>query len=163
MYHFTQPAFGLVAGVGFDRIVGGDVRCIVWIAVCGVETRKLVVDGAGFAEGTGKGRGMSFANCFTVPARAFGVEVLEGFLVGFAGPFESGGELCFFDFVVVIEIFAGLDDDVAVVGWRRELVRVPDEVNIESWDRDFIGVRADDGDETVVFSEDAGHCRVEGG
>lgn len=108
MNHFTEPGFGLVTGVGFDGVVGGDVRRVVWIAVGGVETRELVVDGAGFPEGAGKGGGMSFANRFTVPTRAFGVEVFEHFLVGLAGPFESRGELCFFDFVVMIEKFAGL-------------------------------------------------------
>lgn len=40
-------------------------------------------------------------------------------------------------------------------------MRVPDEVDIESGDRDFVGVRGDDGDETAVFSEDASHCRIE--
>ena len=115
MNHFPEPGFSLVAGVGFDGVVGGDVRCVVRIAVCGVETRELVVDGARFAKGTGEAGGVGFANCFAVPARAFGIEVFEHFLVGFTGPFESGGELCFFDFVVVIDIFAGLSDDVAVV------------------------------------------------
>ena len=155
--------FGLRVGVGFDCVVRGDMRCIVRITVCGVETRELVVDGTGFAEGAGETGGVGFTNCFTVPTRAFGVEVFEHFLVGFAGPFESGGEFCFFDFVVVIEEFAGFSDDVAVVSWWGELVRVPGEVDVEGGDRDFVGVRGDDGDITGVFSEDAGHCRVEGG
>lgn len=140
MNHLTEPIFGLVVKVGFDCVVGGDVRCIVRIAVCGVETGELVVDGAGFAEDAGETGGMGFANCFTVPTRAFGVEVFEHLLVGFAGPFESGGEFCFFDFVVVIEEFVGLSDDVAVVGCWGELVRVPDEVDVESGDRDFVWV-----------------------
>ena len=163
MNHFMELVFGLGFGIGFDGVVGGDVWCIVRIAVCGVETRELVVDGAGFAKGAREIGGMGFANRFTVPTRAFGVEVFEHFLVDFAGPFESGGELCFFDFVVVIEEFAGLLDDIAVVGWWRELVRVPGEVDVESRDCDFVGVRGDYGDKTGVFSEDAGHCRVEGG
>lgn len=36
MNHFTEPVFGLVVGVGFYCVVGGDVRCIVRIAVSGV-------------------------------------------------------------------------------------------------------------------------------
>ena len=42
-------------------------------------------------------------------------------------------------------------------------MRVPDEVDIEGGDRDFVRVRGDDSDIAIVFSEDAGHCRVEGG
>ncbi len=163
MNHFAESVFGLVVVVGFDGVVGGDVRCVVRIAVCGVETGELVVDGAGFSEGAGETGGVGFANRFTIPTRAFGVEVFEHFLVGFAGPFESGGEFCFFDFVVVIQEFVGSLDDVAVVGWWRELVRVPGEVDVEGGDRDFVGVGGDDADIAAVFTDDTGHCRVEGG
>ena len=163
MNHFAEPGFGCVVRVGFDGVVSGYVWCIMRIAICGVQTGELVVDGAGFSKGAGKGGGVGFANGFAVPACAFGVEVFEHFLVGLAGPFEGGGEFCFFDFVVVVEEFVGLADDVAVVAWWGELVRVPGEVDVEGGDGDFIGVRGDDGDVAVVFGEDAGHCGVEGG
>ena len=163
MNHFPESVFGLVVIVGFDGVVGGDVRCVVWIAVCGVETGELVVDGAGFSKGAGETGGMGFANRFTIPTRAFRVEIFEHFLVGFAGPFKSGGELCFFNFIVVIEEFLGLLDDMAVVGWWGELVRVPDKVDVEGGHSDFIGVRGDDVDIAGVFSKNTCHCRIEGG
>lgn len=162
MDHLSEPVFGLVVGVGFDGVVSGYVRCIMRIAVCGVQTGELIVDCAGFSEGTREGGGMSFANGFTVPACAFGVEVFEHFLVGLAGPFESSGEFCFFDLVVVIEEFVGLADDVAVVAWWGELVRVPGEVDVEGGNGDFVRVRGYDSDIAVVFREDARHCGVEG-
>ena len=100
---------------------------------------------------------MGFADGFAVPACAFGVEVVEGLLVDFACPFESGGEFCFVDFVVVVDEFAGLGDGVDVVGWWGELVRVPGEVDVEGWDGGSVGVQAHNGDVAIVFEEESGH------
>lgn len=158
MNHFAEAGFSCVVRGGFDGVVGGYVWGVVRIAVCGVETGELIVDGACFSKGAGKGGGVGFANGFAVPACTFGVEVFEHFLVGLAGPFKGGGEFCFFDFVVVVEEFVGLADDLAVVAGWGELVRVPGQVDVEGRDCDFVGVRGDDSDIAVVFSEDAGHC-----
>lgn len=55
----------------------------------------------------------------TIPAGAFGIELIEHSLVGFASPFEAVGEFGFFDFVVVINESGGFVEGIGVVGWRR--------------------------------------------
>lgn len=60
---------------------------------------------------------MGFADGLAVPASAFGVDGGEHLLVGFRGPFESGGELNFVNFVVVVDVFLGFGKGVGVVAF----------------------------------------------
>ena len=50
---------------------------------------------------------MGFADGFAVPAGAFRVDGRVQSLVGLGGPFESGGELDFINFVVMVDEFLG--------------------------------------------------------
>ena len=51
---------------------------------------------------------VGFADCFTVPARTFGVDIPTGeFLIALGGPLEGTSELVFFDLVIVVDEFAG--------------------------------------------------------
>jgi hypothetical protein len=55
---------------------------------------------------------VGFADCFTVPARTFGVDIPTGeFLISLRGPLEGTGELVFFDLVIVVDEFAGCVGD----------------------------------------------------
>ena len=73
---------------------------------------------------------MVFADRFAVPACAGGVDVLEMFLVGFAGPFEGGGQFVLVDFVVMVDEDGSEVDRMGVVGLWGQLMRVPCEVNL---------------------------------
>ena len=68
---------------------------------------------------------MGFSNCFTVPASAFRVDGIIAFLVGFAGPFERGGELVLVYLVVVIDEDVRFCDRVFKVRPRIQLMSMP--------------------------------------
>lgn len=68
---------------------------------------------------------MRFADGFAVPAGAFRVDGRVQSLVGLGGPFESGGELDFINFVVMVDEFLGLGEGVGEVVFWGDLVSVP--------------------------------------
>ena len=101
---------------------------------------------------------MGFADRFAVPACAFGVKFVIHFLVGFACPFEGGGQGRFFDFVVVVDKACGFCYRVCVVVRRRELVRVPCQVDVESRDGGLIRMRRDDVNVAGILLDKTSHC-----
>lgn len=76
--------------------------------------------------------GVRLADRFAVPAGAFGVDGIEGFFVGFGGPFKSSGEAVLFDFVIVVDEAFGFGGGVSIIVIWRELVGVPVEVG-QQW------------------------------
>ena len=105
---------------------------------------------------------MRFADRFAVPACAFGVKFVICFLVGLACPFEGGRQGCFFDLVVMVDESCRLSYRVIVVVRRRELVRVPCQVDVKSRDSSLIRMRGDYVNVAGVLLDKAGHCRFSG-
>ena len=148
--------------VRFDCVVGGYVRGCFGVCVPGVEAVELGFDGLVATECAFDRRGVGFADRFAVPACAFGVKFIIHFLVGFACPFEGGGQGRFFDLVVMVDESCGLGHCVGVVVGRRELVRVPCQVDIKSRDSGLIWIRGDYVDVAGVLLYKASHCGSSG-
>lgn len=129
--------------VRFDCVVGGDVRGGVWVFVPSMKAVELGFDSIVATKHTFDRRRVGFADSFAVPAGAFRVEFLIHFLVGFACPFEGGRQGCLLDFVVVVDKACSFDHCVSVVIPRRELVRVPCQIDIESRDGGLVRVTRD--------------------
>jgi len=68
---------------------------------------------------------VGFADGFAVPAGTFRVDGRVQSLVGLGGPFESGGELDFINFVVMVDEFLGFGEGVGEVVFWGDLVSVP--------------------------------------
>ena len=120
-----EPFLG-VTTCDSDGVVCGDVWALVWVVGrgSGVQAVEVFLYGS-VLDDMREGRGVRFADGFTVPACALGVDFVEHFLVGFGCPFKSVGELGLVDFVVMVDEDARLGDGVIVVISWRELVRVP--------------------------------------
>jgi len=124
---FVLHLDNLVAVAGdFDGVVRRDVGAFVGIVGRrgGVQAVEVLFDGFVF-DHQGESWGVRFANRFAVPARAFGVDFIEHFLVGFGRPFEGVGELVLIDLVIMIDEDVSLCSRIVVVRFRRKLVRVP--------------------------------------
>ena len=101
---------------------------------------------------------VGFANGFAVPASTFGVRLAGEAGVSFTCPGESIVEFDFGNFVVVVDELSALRDGIFhVLGWV-ELMCVPGEVDVESWDSHLERVLSHDGHEVAVFCDQAVHC-----
>jgi len=96
-----------------------------------------------------------------VPARALGVDLLETLFVSFGSPFESFFKGVLGDFIVVVDKFPAALDSVFVVSCRGQLVGVPSQVDVQSWDGSVKRILGHNLDEMPVFLEETGH-RVSG-
>lgn len=90
----------------------------------GVQVVEILFDGFVF-DHQGESWGVRFADRLAVPARAFGVDFIEHFLVGFGRPFEGVGELVLIDLVIMIDEDVSLCSGIVVVGFWRKLMGVP--------------------------------------
>lgn len=72
-------------------------------------------------------RGAGFAGGFAVPAGAFRVDGGEHPLIGFRRPFKGFRELVFIDFIVVVDEDFGRRHRVCVIGFRGELMGMPED------------------------------------
>lgn len=97
---------------------------------------------------------------FTVPALALGVNLAILLLVGLARPLKGRAQLILVNLVVVVHESARLGEREDKVGLRRELVRVPCEVDVERRHSNLVLYRGRDGDdidEAGVLLEEVGH------
>lgn len=148
-------------GLCFHGVVGGDMGRLVGVAFLGGGMQTFEAGGLTEEEPTETGV-VTLADGLAVPARAFAVDLVEHFLVGLAGPFERVRELVLVDLVVVVDEYVGCLDRKVVVLWRRQLVRVPSQIEVEGGYGDVIRMLRQDGEIPVVLRNQTLHSRRQG-